>query len=62
MKIKITKWKSMTWHWLNKEKLENKEIEVLKVEELMKGNGLRKRYLIQEPNRYVSARDCVVVG
>jgi len=61
MKIKITKWKSMTWCWLNREELEGKELEVIKVVE----SGLhkvKKAYLIKEPNRYVSARDCIVVS
>ena len=31
MRIKIVKWKPMTWHWLNREDLENKELEVIKV-------------------------------
>lgn len=60
MKIKIIKWKPMTWHWLNREQLEGKEIEVIKEVESTKYKGNRS-YLIKEPNKYVSAKDCIIV-
>lgn len=55
------KWKPMTWHWLNREELEGKELEVLDVAESTRYKG-KKAYLIRKPNRYVSAKDCKVVS
>jgi len=51
----------MTWHWLNRKELEGKEIEVLREVEPVSYKG-RKPYLIKEPNRSVSAKDCIVVS
>ena len=61
MKIKIIKWKPMTWHWLNREDLEGNEIEVIKEIESTKNKG-KISYLIKEPNKYVPAKDCIIVG
>lgn len=61
MKIKITKWKPMTWYWLHKEELEGKELEVIREEVSVLSKG-KVAYLIQEPNRYVPAKDCLIVG
>jgi hypothetical protein len=61
MKIKIIKWKPMTWYWLNREELEGKEFEVLEVTGSAVYKG-KMSYLIKEPDKYVPARDCMVVS
>lgn len=61
MKIKIVKWKPMTWHWLNREELEGKELEVIKEVESEVYKG-KISYLIKETNKYVLAKDCVIVS
>lgn len=61
MRIKIVKWKPMTWHWLNREDLENKELEVIKVIESTKYKR-RKSYLLQEPDKFVLAKDCIIIS
>lgn len=61
MKVKITKWKPMTWYWLNREELEGKDLEVLEVAESTIYKG-KISYLIRKPDKYVPARDCMVVS
>lgn len=50
MKIKIIKWKPMTWYWLDKKELEGKELEVIKEVESALHKG-KMAYLIKEPNK-----------
>lgn len=61
MKVKIVKWKPMTWHWLHREELEDEELEVLDVTEPTTYKG-KMSYLIKEPDKYVLAKDCIVVA
>lgn len=58
MKIIIIKWEPMSWHWLHKEELENKELDVIK----KVAKGKKNFYLIKEPNKYVSSKDCIEIN
>ncbi|UYZ39030.1 hypothetical protein OD350_28580 (plasmid) [Clostridium beijerinckii] len=60
MKIKIIKWKPMSWYWLIREELEGQELEVIRAVESALYKG-KMAYLIKEPDKYVPAKNCEVV-
>lgn len=50
----------MSWYWLIKEQLENKELEVIKEEESVLYKG-QLAYLLKGYDKYIPAKACEII-